>query len=139
MQIDSIDDIFNDDEFGLLDVKDDGDIFTLKHISKSKQSPEFISHRKPMNDKEFKGYKDRFSELHKSLEEKIFKLEKFNTPSITLQKNKFYVLNGLLIYLESVDENSRVKLIVENQTKSNMLYTSLERSLYKDGYLIIKK
>ena len=51
VEINSIDDILNDDAFGLLrDNKDD--IFTLKHVPKLKETnmPEYVVSRKPCKD-----------------------------------------------------------------------------------------
>lgn len=53
VEINSIDDILNDDEFGLLDTDDTLDIFKLKNVpsSKDREETDFVARRKPIKEK----------------------------------------------------------------------------------------
>ena len=47
IEINSIDDILNNDAFGLLGDENENDIFTLKHIPKEREQTDFVAQRKP--------------------------------------------------------------------------------------------
>lgn len=149
----SIDDILNDDEFGILDAHSDESIFTFNHTPKpgERASTDFMAQRKPMSDKEFEKYETMFRQVHKELKEGKRKLAEFNNAETNLIEGKFYLVDGLLAYLEvskaekTLKENKsgdRVRLegrtvtIFENGTKSNMLFRSLGKAILKNGKLI---
>ena len=137
--IDSIDDIFSDDDLGLL--KDEAEsIFTLKHVKvKEASSPDYIARRKPCENFE------EFENLFKQCQEEIamgrrrlspFKQEKH------IKTGRFFVLKGVLLYVAGEGEresgsgekyNARLHCIFENGTESDMLLRSLAAELYKDG------
>ena len=139
----SIDDILESDPLGLLSGGEE-DIFTLKYvpnISKDRAEADFVAKRKKLDD--FTKYEELFIECQKDLKEGKRKLVKFNEKF--LQKGTFFVLRGILGYLEEIinpkkDKNhkidGRTKTIFENATYSNMLYRSLAKGLYEDGYLV---
>ena len=142
-EIKSIDDILESDPLGLLS-SDEEDIFTLKNvpkISKERAEADFVAKRKRLDD--FTKYEEIFKECHRGLKDGKRKLIKFNEKF--LQKGTFFVLRGVLGYLEDIknpkkDKNhkidGRTKTIFENGTYSNMLYRSLAKGLYEDGYLV---
>jgi len=148
--IDSIEDIFNSDTFGLLDDKSEVDIFTLKNISKIDQKradADFVARRKQMKD--FDKYEKMFLQCQKDLREGTRTLVKFNEKSF--EKGIFFVLKGVLGYIKEMkdintlekDKNSKIDtrtvLIFENGTSSNMLLRSLGKGLYENGYLVSEK
>ena len=65
----SIDDILNDDEFGLLEADSDLSIFKYKHILKEDERAEadFVAHRKPLTEKEFEPYEKCFKRFIRKL------------------------------------------------------------------------
>ena len=149
----SIDDILNDDEFGILDSDLEESIFNFNHTPKpgERASTDFMAQRKPMSDKEFEKYETMFRQVHKELKEGKRKLAEFNNAETNLIEGKFYLVDGLLAYLEVskaekiLKENTsgdRVRLegrtvtIFENGTKSNMLFRSLGKAILKNGKLI---
>lgn len=153
MEKTSIEDILNDDDFGLLDTDKDLSIFKYKHIPKEEDRAEadFIAQRKPMKEKDFKPYEEMFQKVHQEIKEGRRKLKSFYSIEKNLVANNFYLLGGILLYLESVDLeeklrgklsgnrvhlDGRTKTIFENGTYSNMLYRSLGKQLEIDGKFI---
>lgn len=138
--IDSIDDILNDDAFGLLGETTQEDIFTLKHVPKSKETtmPDYIASRKPCKD--FAGYEPLFHLVQSELGSGKRVLTKFQNEQ-QIKKGYFFVLKGVLLYVSNVGEqiktggktNARLRLVFENGTESDMLLRSLAAELYKHG------
>ena len=138
--INSIDDILNDDAFGLLGSDDSDDIFTLKHIPKQKETtmPDYVASRKPC--KEFDKYEHLFTKVQEELKTGIRKVVKFQNEQ-QIKKGYYFILKGVLLYVADVGEpiktsgktNARLKLIFENGTESDMLLRSLSAELYKHG------
>ncbi len=143
-KIDSIDDILSSDTFGILDKQDEEDIFTLKNVpklEKERAKTDFVARRKIFKD--FDEYKDMFEQCQKDLKSGKRKLVKFNEKQF--EKGAFFVLKGVLVYLEDIinpkkDKNykldARTTTIFENGTYSNMLLRSLGKGLYEDGYFV---
>ncbi|MBU1658459.1 GIY-YIG nuclease family protein [bacterium] len=140
VEINSIDDILNDDAFGLLGGDDSDDIFTLKHIPKQKETtmPDYVASRKPC--KEFNKYEHLFTKVQEELKIGIRKVVKFQNEQ-QIKKGYYFILKGVLLYVADVGEpiktsgktNARLKLIFENGTESDMLLRSLSAELYKHG------
>lgn len=137
--IQSFDDIFNDDDLGIL--KDDSEgLFDYKHIKKvdERASSDFVSRRKPCKD--FEKYEQQFKDVQKDLKNGKRRLIKFNENEI--QEGAFFVLNGILVYVKeliniSTDKfgkrDGRTKLVFENGTESDMLFRSLGKGLFESG------
>lgn len=150
----SIDDILNeDDEFGLLDSDKDLDIFKFKHTPKPEDRAEadFVAQRKPMKEKEFEKYEKLFLQVHKEIKEGKRKIKPFKNIEKNLHVGDFYLMNGIMLYLESanlktdevelgsgnrVRTEGRTRTVFENGTFSNMLFRSLGKQIQKDGKLI---
>jgi len=140
VEINSIDDILNDDAFGLLGNDDSDDIFTLKNIPKQKETtmPDYVASRKPCKD--FAKYEQFFVKTQKELGVGRRKLVKFQNEQ-QIKKGYYFILKGVLLYVADVGEqiksggktNARLKLIFENGTESDMLLRSLSAELYKHG------
>lgn len=144
-QIDSFDDIFNDDSLGLLD-DDSAGLFDFKHINKSDEraSASLIARRKPC--KNFDEYESTFKEVQKDLSNGKRKMIEFKEEN--LRQGDFYVHNGILLLLENVEfdnelkhhkngprllKDGRTRIVFENGTESNMLYRSLYKALLING------
>lgn len=150
----SIDDIMHDDEFGLLETDSDLSIFKYKHLPKEDERAEadFVAQRKPLKEADFKPYEAMFHKVHQEIKEGKRKLLPFNDVEKHLKEKHFYILDGLLLYVEEVNyerdnknlkestakrKDGRTTTIFENGTRSNMLYRSLSKNLYaKKGKLI---
>ena len=146
-EINSLEDIFNDDTFDLLD--DDTDLFEFKHTPKDydKAATDFVARRKPCKD--FHKYEPLFKEIQKDLVEGKRKLVDFKMGN--LREKTYCVHNGVLFYLEEINidrkdhykedgtrvrEDGRTKCIFENGTFSNMLKRSVEKNLYANGQVV---
>jgi hypothetical protein len=146
--IQSFDDIFNDDDLGLLADDSEG-LFEFKHIKKidERASSDFVARRKPCKD--FNKYEQQFKDVQRDL--KNGKRRLFTFKEENLRAGDFYVHNGILLYLESVDEkkevqeyksgsrerkDGRTRVLFENGTESNMLFRSLYKALLANGKAI---
>ena len=149
VEINSIDDILNDDEFGLLDTDDTLEIFKLKNVpsSKDREETDFVARRKPIKDKEFIPYETAFKKVHQELREGKRKLNEFKDVEQNLEQGKYYLLDGLLLFLEKdgieerqikdrIRKDGRTRIIFENGTESNMYYRSLAKALYNNGRIV---
>ncbi|WP_366183004.1 GIY-YIG nuclease family protein [Flavobacterium ovatum] len=146
-EINSIDDIFNDDTFDLLE--DDTDLFDFKHTPKpeKREATDFVARRKPC--KNFDKYEHLFKEIQKDLANGNRKLVDFKMGN--LREGAYYVHNGVLFLLEEITisnkehyredgtrvrEDGRTRCIFENGTVSNMLKRSVEKILYANGQVV---
>ena len=147
-EIDSIDDIFEDDLLDILDDDSEG-LFDFKHTPKDydRAKADYIARRKPCKD--FDQYEHIFIEVQKDLANGKRKLVDFKEDN--LREGDFYVHNGILFLLEKVNisqeeqsfssgkrvrKDGRTKCIFENGTMSNMLYRSLAKILYVNGKVV---
>ena len=144
----TVDDIIADDPYNLLSTDNDSDIFKLKHVKATERiKPDYLSRRKVCED--FHLYKDMFNAIHEDLASKNRKLVRYS--STNLQVGKFYALDGIILFLESIDGDTskytfssgererfdgRTLCIFDNGTQSDMLFRSLDKALQLDGYSI---
>ena len=153
MEKPTLDDILNDDDFGLLDTDKDLSIFTFKHTPKQEDRAEtdFVAQRTSLKEKDFKPYEGMFQKVHKEIKEGKREIKPFKNIEKNLHVGNYYIMDGILLYLESADlerteweQNSgnrvriegRTRTIFENGTYSNMLYRSLGKQIQKNGKLI---
>lgn len=147
-KIESIEDILDDDSLDLLGGDSEG-LFDFKHTPKDyeRASADFVARRKPYKD--FEKYKPVFAAIQKDLAVGKRKLIPFKEDN--LRVGEFYVHNGILFLLESVDftqeekyfpdgsrtrKDGRTRCIFENGTESNMLYRSVAKALYSNGQVL---
>lgn len=143
----------DEDELGLLDLDADLSIHNFKHTPKQEQraKTDYVAQRKPMSEKEFSKYEKMFQKVHRELREGKRKLLPFKNAEDNLVEGNFYVVDGVLAYLEVSDaekilkENKsgdRVRLegrtvtVFENGTISNMLFRSLGKIILKNGKIV---
>lgn len=153
VKIESIDDILNDDDLGLLDNEGDSSIFEFKYTPKgaSRNNADYIAQRKSLSEREFKKYEVMFQQVHKELKEGKRKLLEFYNAEDNLIEGNFYLVDGILAYLEVSDaekilkENKsgdrmrlegRTVTVFENGTVSNMLFRSLGKAIQKNGKIV---
>lgn len=150
--IESIDDVLEADPLGLLDIKGDDeevDIFNITNLpSKARAMTDTMAKRKPCKD--FEKYEGLFATVQKEIAENKRKLVHFTDKGESLVEGNYYILSGVLLYLESIDIHSpektidgkrfrkdgRTRCIFENGTESNMLYRSLAKALYQGGRIV---
>jgi len=137
-EINSLDDILEDDALGILD-SDAESIFDLKHVPKETTMPDYVARRKPCKD--FQDFEHYFKQCQSDLSKGKRRLYPFKNEQ-QIEKGYFFVLKGVLLYVEEVGErkpdenskiNARLRCIFENGTESDMLLRSLAAELYKDG------
>jgi hypothetical protein len=148
-EINSIDDIFNDDFFGMFDDGEAQSLFEFKHTPReiARAEADFVARRKPC--KNFKDYEGDFVNVHSDLKEGKRKIIPFHYE--LLREGNYYVHNGLLLFLKSVKwekqvqkfesgthnrPDGRTKVIFENGTSSNMMFQSLYKALHFKGKAI---
>ncbi|MBS7332243.1 MAG: GIY-YIG nuclease family protein, partial [Weeksellaceae bacterium] len=151
--LETLDDILSDDDLGLLDDEGDTSIFEFKYTPKegSRANADYIAQRKSISERDFQKYDQMFKQVHKELKEGKRKLLNFTNAEDNLIEGNFYLVDGLLCYLEVskaekvVKENKsgdRIRLegrtvtIFENGTISNMLFRSLGKAIQKNGKIV---
>lgn len=144
-EITSLEDIFADDSFGILDDDSEG-LFTFNHTPTDfeRAKADFVARRKKCKD--FHKYEELFKDVQDDLALGKRKLIDFNYEN--LKKGNFYVHNGILLYLKDVKFDETVKpfksglrnrddgrtvTIFENGTESNMMFQSLYKALHSNG------
>lgn len=146
-EIKSVDDILENDVLGLLDDGPDN-IFDLKNIPKEKNKTDFVARRKPC--KNFKDYEDKFKAIQRDLSEGKRKLIHYKESH--LKEDRYYVLDGILVYLKKIEKKNikvfegktgdkrndpRTLCIFENGLESNMYLRSLGKELHINGSTVI--
>lgn len=134
--VETVNDIFGDDDLGLLDEGEES-IFKLRHVSATMKMPDKIASRKPCED--FEKFDPLFVTCHAELSAGIREMRAF-TGEQQIKPGHFFVLHGLVCYVAEVGEkevknkkvNARLRVIFDNGTESNMLLRSLATELYKD-------
>ena len=150
MDLPTLDDILNDDS-GILDTSDDLSIFKYRHIPKEedRDKTDYVARRKPLGDREFAPYEKMFHKVHQEIKEGRRRIVEFKDVDRQLEVGKFYFIDGVMIYLASLnrekrdDENlsintarrkdGRTTTIFENGTLSNMYYRSVAKAIYNGG------
>jgi hypothetical protein len=135
----SLDDILADDSLNLLGAgQDANDIFTLRHVTREVDTPDYVAQRKPCAD--FATYKAIFKACHADLKQGRRCLMPFVNEQ-QIRAGQFFILRGVMAYVAAVGNkekkktkvNARLRCIFENGTESDLLLRSLARNLYKDG------
>lgn len=152
--IETVEDVL-DDPLGLLGVSVEetaaDNILQLRHVSITpRASSDYIAKRKPCDPAEFMTYEAGFKQVQHELATGKRKLLPFTDKGDQLVDGAYYVLDGVLLKMVKVHFTSEEKTIngqryrkdgrtycvFENGTESNMLYRSLAKALYKDGYIV---
>lgn len=144
-------DLIKGDPLGILNDDFDESVYELKNVSKSERiRPEFLARRTKCKD--FESYSELFESIHDDLDKKFRKL--VNIQSSDIKENEFYVLNGVVLFLEklNIDQSEfsfssgkrkrlegRTRCIFDNGTESNMLFRSLVKALQLDGFAISQR
>ncbi|MGX2974245.1 GIY-YIG nuclease family protein [Ursidibacter arcticus] len=138
-EVQNLEDIFNSDDFGLLDIGDRS-IFEMTHIQQSDKithyEGELIGSRTKCE--EFSKFSTIFDCLHQWLKNREIKMERSRTENISV--GDAFILQGMLCVVvdkrdeerKSARKNTRLRIIFENGTESNMLSRSLSVALGKD-------
>lgn len=144
-EIKSIDDILDDDIFSLLDNEADN-IFSLTHVSSvqekaDRESADFIAQRRPC--KHFEKYEQLFLDCQSDLKAGKRKIIPFREGNLI--PGSFSVLGGILVYFARIGKtykdkagkiDGRTYTIFENGTESNLLFRSIIKGLYENGFSV---
>ena len=148
-EINSIDDIFNDDFFGMFDDGEAQSLFEFKHTPReiARAEADFVARRKPC--KNFNDYEEKFKSVQEDLTSGKRKLVAFKQGNI--REGAYYIHRGILFLLEKIEiskkdhyredgtrvrTDGRTRCVFENGTESNMLMRSVEKSLYANGQVV---
>ncbi|WP_304109134.1 GIY-YIG nuclease family protein [Phascolarctobacterium succinatutens] len=142
----TVEDILGDDPMSLLVADEDDSIFNIKHVKAvNRIRPDYVSRRKKCVD--FESYETLFQAVHDDLKNGRRKLVEFKEEN--LKEGKFFVLRGILLFLEKSDHKEskfefesgtrvrnegRTRCIFDNGTESTMLFRSLYKALLQDGF-----
>jgi len=140
--ITSLSDVLKDDDLGILD-SEEKSLFRLKNVPahKDRESADYVARRKICKD--FERYEPLFIKCQEELSLGKRKLINFNERQI--KKGAFFVMDGILLFVDKVfattkDKNGkvdgRIRCIFENGTESGMLFRSLGKGLYGNGYAV---
>jgi hypothetical protein len=147
-EINSIDDIFNDDTLDIFNDDSEG-LFDFKHTPKNFNRSKIESMGKRVTCKEFDKYEHLFVDIQNDLGLGKRKLVDFKEAN--LRVGHYYVHNGVLFLLESINyeredhykedgtrvrKDGRTRCIFENGTESNILKRSVEKNLYANGKVV---
>jgi len=148
-EINSIDDIINDDLLGIFDDGEAQSLFEFKHTPReiARAEADFVARRKPC--KNFKDYEEMFKSVQADLASGKRKLVDFKQGNI--REGAYYIHRGILFLLEKIEisktehyredgtrvrTDGRTRCIFENGTESNMLMRSVEKILYANGKVV---
>ena len=139
--------IYNVDELAaeLSGVEDVDDITVLRHVRTSgdKRAAEEVAQRKPCED--FSTFKPLFERVRSEIKNGIRQthaVHKLDELKLTeIQQGEFFIVDGHFAYIAEVGEairtkyerhDSRLRVIYDNGTESDVLQRSFQRSLYRD-------
>ena len=144
-EINTIEDIFENDPLNILDVSDEEELFDIKSFKLEKNKTDFVARRKTCKD--FGKFKPLFEGIHEDLRQNKRKLLDFTEKD--LNQGRFFILEGIMVYVDKVDlvtrefkdktqgirkrQDNRIRCIFENGLESNMYFRSLQKLLYKEG------
>lgn len=116
-------------------------IAELRHVRSTaeKKAAEEIATRKKCED--FEEFKPMFLEIKKDLDTGIRQTRPFQTMA-EIQKGQWFIVGGQIAYVAEVGEefvteydrrDSRLRVIYDNGTESDVLLRSLQRALHRDS------
>lgn len=117
------------------------DIAELRHVRSAaeKQAAEEIANRTKSED--FEEFRPMFEQIKKDLDASIRRTRPFVTMD-QIQKGQWFIVGGQIAYVAEVGEefvtqygrrDSRLRVIYDNGTESDVLLRSLQRALHRDG------
>jgi hypothetical protein len=116
------------------------DITELRHVrtSDDKRAAEEIANRKKCED--FDRFKPLFVQVRKDLDAGLRQTRRFQTMA-EIKKGEFFIVGGQIAYVAEVGDqfttqydrrDSRLRVIYDNETESDVLLRSLQRALHRD-------
>jgi hypothetical protein len=117
------------------------DITALRHVrsSSEKRAAEEIANRTGCED--FEQFKSFFEQVKGELAEGVRQARPFQKKQAEIKKGELFIVGGQIAYVAGVGEeflteydrrDSRLRVIYDNGTESNVLARSLQRALHRD-------
>jgi len=115
-------------------------ITVLKHVKSRAEvrAAEEIASREPCKD--FETFRPLFAQVKEDLKSGVRETRPFGQEA-SIRQGEFFILKGQMVYVAHVGEefeteygrrDSRLRVIYDNGTESDVLLRSLQRALYKD-------
>ncbi|MCQ2294503.1 MAG: GIY-YIG nuclease family protein [Bacteroidales bacterium] len=139
-----IDDILNDPlleidetQAALFDFPDD-----MQKVMKGKKKADYVAHKKHCEN--FEDYEPLFAQVRQELKEGKRLLLK-SGKAANFSEGNFYVVDGVVVYLESIGkyskgsngmQNARTRCIYENGTEQDEYLSTLRKNVSLNGYII---
>ncbi len=125
--------------------EDASDITVLRHVRSTvdKQAAEEIAQRTPCAD--FASFQPLFEQVKREIEAGIRQTRRFQVKSLEeIQQGSFFIVSGQIAYIAALGEafstsfnasrsDSRLRVIYDNGTESNILQRSLQRAMHRDA------
>ncbi len=139
----SVDEIDDDALLAELEgASDAGELGELRHVRSAaeKRAAEEIANRAPCAD--FDRFKPLFEQMKRELDGGIRQAKPFQKKQAEIKKGEWFVVGGQIAYVADVGEefvteydrrDSRLRVIYDNGTESNVLSRSLQRALHRDA------
>ncbi len=119
-----------------------GEIGELRHVRSvaEKRTAEEIANRAPCVD--FDRFKPLFEQVKRELDAGIRQAKPFQKKQAEIKKGEWFVVGGQIAYVTDAGEefvteydrrDSRLRVIYDNRTESNVLSRSLQRALHRDA------
>lgn len=116
------------------------DITQLRHVrtTAEKRAAEEIANRTPCKD--FEEFRPLFEQVRRELDSGIRRTRPFQTMA-EIKKGEFFIVGGQIAYVAELGEefrteyerrDSRLRVIYDNGTESDVLLRSLQRALHRD-------
>lgn len=123
---------------------DQGDITVLRHVRSSaeKRAAEEIADRMPCAD--FDKFQPLFEQVKRELKSGVRQTRSFQVKALDdIRQGTFFIVGGQIAYVAEVGDefatqfnsrrfDSRLRVIYDNGTESNILQRSLQRALHRD-------
>jgi len=123
---------------------DHGDITVLRHVRSSaeKRAAEEVANRTVCAD--FTDFQPLFEQVKRELKSGVRQTRSFRVKALDeIQKGTFFIVGGQIAYVANVGDefatqfdnrrfDSRLRVIYDNGTESNVLQRSLQRALHRD-------
>jgi Meiotically up-regulated gene 113 len=118
----------------------EGDVTKLKHVKPRAEikAAEEIARRAPCQD--FNKFAARFDQVRQELDNGARETRRFEKDA-KIRQGEFFIVNGQLAYVAEYgnefkadygERDSRLRVIFDNETESNLLMRSLQKALYSD-------
>jgi T5orf172 domain len=120
--------------------EDAENITRLIHVRSPEEirTAEEVANRTPCPD--FESFKPLFENVRRELKQNLREARRFGRDA-EIKKGEFFILGGQMVYIADIGElflteynrkDSRLRVIYDNGTESDILMRSLQRALYKD-------